>query len=130
LFQQIVTRGAPAVAHILDDYARSGVHGKAIWIEGLKQIHSIETEHKGESFPEQMKEFETWLASYTGQPVPSEQPAADDAGTGTTAPAAQPAAGPATEPEAQPTTVPATEPEAEPTTVPEAAPEDAETAPQ
>ncbi|OIW32629.1 hypothetical protein CONLIGDRAFT_699479 [Coniochaeta ligniaria NRRL 30616] len=30
LFQQIVSRGAPAVAHILDDYAKNGAHGKAI----------------------------------------------------------------------------------------------------
>lgn len=115
LFQQIVSRGAPAVAYILDDYAKSGVHGKAIWIEALKQIQQIEKEKKGESFPDQMKDFETWLSSYTGQGVPAEVPAEGDA-------------------ETEPTTEPETEPAAateDPTTAaPEAAPESAETAPQ
>lgn len=97
LFQQIVSRGAPAVAHILDDYAKNGVHGKAIWIEALKQIHTIEQGHKGESVPEQMKEFETWLASYTGQTIPTGAPVEAD-------PAAP--AEPDTKPEADPATAP------------------------
>ncbi|KAH8912964.1 hypothetical protein BR93DRAFT_922939 [Coniochaeta sp. PMI_546] len=107
LFQQIVSRGAPAVAQILDDYAKNGAHGKAIWIEALKQIHQIEQEHKGESFPQQLKDFETWLASYTGQTVPTEAPVESD-----------------------PATEPAAEPEVDPTTASEATPEGGETQPQ
>ena len=107
LFQQIVSRGAPAVAHILDDYASSGAHGKDIWVEALKQIHEIEKERGGEEgFPEQMREFETWLASYTGQTTPAEEPV-----------------------EGQ-TEATASEPEADTAAEPEVGPESAETAPQ
>lgn len=101
LFQQIVSRGAPAVAQILDDYAKNGAHGKAIWIEALKQIHVIEQERKGESFPDQLKDFETWLASYTGQVIPTDAPVESDPEAEETEPAAEPeAVDPATAPEA------------------------------
>jgi hypothetical protein len=66
LFLEIVRTGAPAVVHVLKDYATSGVHGKAIWEEALKEIHQLESENLKHNDPEAAKEFETWLESYTG----------------------------------------------------------------
>ncbi|KAH8894384.1 hypothetical protein GQ53DRAFT_821461 [Thozetella sp. PMI_491] len=67
LFREIVKEGGHAIVNILEDYVKTGTHGKAIWEEAIKEIYTIEKENG--NIPEEVQEFEQWLATYTGQPV-------------------------------------------------------------
>ncbi|KAH8889457.1 hypothetical protein GQ53DRAFT_825347 [Thozetella sp. PMI_491] len=88
LFREIVKEGGHAVVHILEDYVKTGTHGKAIWEEALLEIYKIEKENG--NVPQEVQEFEQWLATYTGDPVQNDdgtevQPAGSE---GTEAPPA------------------------------------------